>query len=65
MARVLIVEDERKVRQSLNAVLEQEGYEIAAAANGDEGSRPAQGQRFDCIVLDLMLPGRVRDLGKQ
>jgi DNA-binding response OmpR family regulator len=58
MARVLIVEDERKIRQSLHAVLEQEGYEVAAAANGDEGTRLALGQRFDCIVLDLMLPGR-------
>jgi DNA-binding response OmpR family regulator len=58
MARVLIVEDERKVRQSLHAVLEQEGYEVAAVASGDDGSRFALGQRFDCIVLDLMLPGR-------
>src|SRR5262245_35642087 len=58
MGRVLIIEDERKVRQSLREVLEQEGYEVATAADGDEGGRLAQGEPFDCIVLDLMLPGR-------
>jgi DNA-binding response OmpR family regulator len=58
MARVLIVEDERKVCQSLRKVLEQEGYEVATAADGDEGGRLAATRRFDCIVLDLMLPGR-------
>jgi two-component system, OmpR family, copper resistance phosphate regulon response regulator CusR len=58
MPRVLVVEDERKVRQSLQAVLEQEGYEVAAAADGAAGLRLALAQRFDCIVLDLMLPGR-------
>jgi DNA-binding response OmpR family regulator len=58
MARVLIVEDERKVRQSLREVLEQEGHDVAAAADGDEGGRLALAQPFDCIVLDLMLPGR-------
>jgi len=58
MARVLIVEDERKVRQSLRTVLEQEGHEVATAADGAEGGRLALAQRFDCIVLDLMLPRR-------
>src|SRR6516165_4049985 len=58
MARVLIVEDERKVRNSLRDVLDQEGYEVTAAADGNMGTDLALAQRFDCIVLDLMLPGR-------
>jgi DNA-binding response OmpR family regulator len=58
MPRVLIVEDERKVRQSLREVLSQEGYEVETAADGNAGTRMALGQRFDCIVLDVMLPGR-------
>jgi DNA-binding response OmpR family regulator len=58
MARVLIVEDERKVRNSLRDVLDQDGYEVATAADGDVGTDLALAQRFDCIVLDLMLPGR-------
>jgi two-component system, OmpR family, copper resistance phosphate regulon response regulator CusR len=58
MPRVLVVEDERKVRQSLQTVLEQEGYQVVAAADGTAGLRQALAQPFDCIVLDLMLPGR-------
>jgi DNA-binding response OmpR family regulator len=58
MPRVLIVEDEAKVRRGLERGLAAEGYEVAAAADGDDGSRRASGQDFDCIVLDLMLPGR-------
>src|SRR5262245_46235721 len=58
MPRVLLVEDERKVLHSLERALQAEGYEVAAAATGDEGHRLALSQPFDCIVLDLMLPGR-------
>jgi DNA-binding response OmpR family regulator len=58
MARVLIVEDERKVLRSLARGLEAEGYEVVAAANGDDGWRLALTQPLDCIVLDIMLPGR-------
>src|SRR5262249_38982093 len=58
MSRVLVVEDERKVLRSLESGLRAEGYEVFAAASGDEGYRLALAQPFDCIVLDLMLPGR-------
>jgi two-component system copper resistance phosphate regulon response regulator CusR len=58
MARLLVVEDERKILRSLRQVLGQEGYEVVTAADGDEGIRLACAQRFHGIVLDLMLPGR-------
>jgi two-component system, OmpR family, copper resistance phosphate regulon response regulator CusR len=58
MPRVLVVEDERKVLRSLERGLQAEGYEVVAAATGDEGCRLAVAQSFDCLVLDLMLPGR-------
>src|SRR5437879_1681727 len=58
MARVLVVEDERKVLRSLREVLGQEGYEVVTATDGDDGVQLALAQRFDCIVLDIMLPGR-------
>jgi CheY-like chemotaxis protein len=59
MPRVLVVEDERKVRQGLERGLRAEGYEVASAATGEEGLRQVLGQAFDCIVLDLLLPGRL------
>lgn len=58
MARLLLVEDEAKVRRSLQKGLEEEGYEVIAVDNGNDGLHQASTQRFDCMILDLMLPGR-------
>jgi DNA-binding response OmpR family regulator len=58
MPRVLVIEDERKVLRGLQRGLEQEGYEVGIAATGDAGYELAASQPFDCVVLDLMLPGR-------
>jgi len=56
--RLLIVEDERKILRSLERGLQADGYEIVTAANGEAGYQLASTQTFDCVVLDLMLPGR-------
>src|SRR5579885_785913 len=58
MPRVLIVEDERKVLRGLERGLQAEGYDVAAAATGEAGYDLAANQPFDCLILDLMLPGR-------
>jgi DNA-binding response OmpR family regulator len=58
MARVLVIEDDPKIRRSLQQGLRADGYDVVAAATGEEGQRLADGQRFDCVVLDLLLPGR-------
>jgi DNA-binding response OmpR family regulator len=58
MPRVLVVEDEAKLRRALERGLRTEGYEVAAAEDGEEGSRLAMAEPFDCVVLDRMLPGR-------
>jgi DNA-binding response OmpR family regulator len=58
VVRVLVVEDERKVRRSLERGLQEEGYEVTVAASGEEGFQLATTQSVDCVVLDLMLPGR-------
>jgi len=56
--RILVVEDERKVLRSLRRGLEAEGYEVVTAADGEDGYRLAAAEPFDCVVLDLLLPGR-------
>jgi DNA-binding response OmpR family regulator len=58
VARILVVEDERKVLRGLERGLVAEGYEVVAAATGEEGLQEATVQSFDCVVLDLLLPGR-------
>jgi DNA-binding response OmpR family regulator len=58
MPRVLVIEDEARVRRSLEDGLTAAGFQVQTAGTGDEGSRLATAQPFDCIVLDWMLPGR-------
>src|SRR5262249_38266025 len=56
--RLLIVEDQKKLPNSLRAGLEEEGYEVITAANGEQGYYAATTETVDAVVLDLMLPGR-------
>jgi DNA-binding response OmpR family regulator len=58
MPRVLVIEDEAKILRSLDRGLQAEGYEVVTASTGTEGRRLATTQSFDCLVLDLLLPGR-------
>jgi DNA-binding response OmpR family regulator len=58
VARVLVIEDDRKVLRGLERGLQDAGYEVVAASNGEIGYQLAISQPFDCLVLDLMLPGR-------
>ncbi len=58
MSRILLVEDEAKVRRSLQRGLQEEGYDVVAVDNGEDGYRRARAESFDCMVLDWMLPGR-------
>jgi two-component system, OmpR family, copper resistance phosphate regulon response regulator CusR len=57
MPRVLVVEDEPRVRRSLEEGFRAAGFDVGAAATGVEGARLAAGRGFDCVVLDWMLPG--------
>jgi two-component system, OmpR family, copper resistance phosphate regulon response regulator CusR len=58
MPRLLIIEDQKKLLNSLRTGLEEEGYEVVPAANGELGYYAATTQTVDAVVLDLMLPGR-------
>lgn len=55
--RVLVIEDERDIREALAEALEYEGYEVAVAANGREALRSLdRGPIPDVILLDLVMP---------
>lgn len=58
MPRLLIVEDEAKLQQSLQRGLEAEGYEVVAVADSAGVQRIIPSQPIDLVLLDLMLPGR-------
>jgi len=57
MTRILIIEDDKAIRMSLEDDLKAEGYQVDFAVNGLEGWEKAQRPGYDLILLDLMLPG--------
>ncbi len=54
--RILIVEDEDHIRENLKLNLEMEGYEVIAVADGAKAIKAFKEQRFDLVILDVMLP---------
>ena len=54
---ILVIEDDRALRDGLVLNFELQGYQVAAAADGEDGMRKAFDLRPDLIVLDIMLPG--------
>ena len=55
--KILVVEDDRTLRQALTFNLAREGYETVTAADGENALAIARAQRLDLILLDVMLPG--------
>jgi len=56
--RILVVDDEADIRESLEALLCLEGYTVELAQNGGDGLRRAEAVNYDMILLDLMMPDR-------
>lgn len=54
--RILVVDDERPIAESLRFALEREGYAVVEAHDGMTALDAARAQDFDAIVLDVMLP---------
>jgi two-component system alkaline phosphatase synthesis response regulator PhoP len=55
---VMVIEDEREIRDLVRYNLERSGFRVTAVADGEEGLRRLFASRPDLLVLDLMLPGR-------
>jgi two-component system, NtrC family, nitrogen regulation response regulator NtrX len=55
--RILVVDDEKDIRQSLSGVLEDEGYTVESAASGEACLAALPGGAFELILLDIWLPG--------
>ena len=54
---LLIVDDDREIRNLLTEYLEQAGYRVTAVGDGKAMRRALEANRIDLVVLDLMLPG--------
>ena len=54
--RILVVEDEQKVASFIQRGLEEEGFVVEVAGDGEEGVSKAESGTFDLILMDIMLP---------
>jgi two-component system response regulator RegX3 len=57
MTRILLVDDEPAIRDSVGYALREEGYEVDVREDGDSALAAGLDDHFDLIILDLMLPG--------
>src|SRR3712207_1475209 len=55
--KVLVVDDDARLRDLLNRYLGEQGYSVRAVANSTEMNRQLARERYDLMILDLMLPG--------
>lgn len=58
MPRVLIVEDQAKLRRNLQQILQNENLETCVAGSGEESLQIAKAEPIDVVILDLNLPGK-------
>jgi DNA-binding NtrC family response regulator len=56
--RILVVDDEVDIRESLEALLDLEGYQVDLAPNATEGLKKIESGSYDLVLLDLMMPDR-------
>ena len=56
MKRILVGDDEAQIRTMLTQMLEQEGYEIHTAENGEEGLTQVGRYAFDLVITDMIMP---------
>ena len=56
MAKLLIVDDEEKIRQMIGKYASYEGYEVVLASNGLEAIKLFKSQDFDVVIMDIMMP---------
>jgi two-component system phosphate regulon sensor histidine kinase PhoR len=55
--KILVVDDEKRIRDACHTMLANEGFEVALAENGFAGLKKIEEEHFDIILLDLMMPG--------
>ena len=58
MARIIVIDDEKDVRDVLKEVLERAGFDVEVAANGDDGLELLRSKGADVVITDIIMPGK-------
>lgn len=56
MAKILVIDDEKSIRDTLKEILEYEDHQVDLAANGDEGLTLFKENKYDIVLLDIKMP---------
>ncbi|MBP7166618.1 MAG: sigma-54-dependent Fis family transcriptional regulator [Bacteroidia bacterium] len=56
MAKILVIDDEKSIRNTLKEILEYEGHEVQDAADGLEGLKKIEAEKFDIVLCDIKMP---------
>ncbi len=72
MIKILIIDDERPIRETLEMFLREKGYEVLTSEDGEGGLEALQNERPEIVILDIRLPGmdglevlrRIREAGE-
>jgi two-component system alkaline phosphatase synthesis response regulator PhoP len=57
-ASILVVDDDPEIVTMLSTRLTKRGYQVATASDGNKALETAKNQRFDVVLLDVMMPGK-------
>ncbi len=57
MSKILVIEDDKFLREMISRKLDKEGYEVIQAVDGEKGEEKTKAEKPDLILLDLILPG--------
>lgn len=57
MSRILVVEDDERIRSSMRLALEDEGYDVEDVSSGEDAVSRFSDESFELVLIDLMLPG--------
>jgi CheY-like chemotaxis protein len=58
MARILVIEDDKLVREMLKEMLERNKYEVTVALEGNEGIASYREKKADIVITDIIMPGK-------
>jgi len=56
--KILVVDDEPNIRETISDILKDTGYEVVTVADGDQACQVVGKEDFDTVILDVMLPGK-------
>lgn len=57
MFKILLIDDEEDIRDSVKKVLERDGYDVTTAASGEEGLAIVSDTKVDIVITDIIMPG--------